>query len=73
VLVKSPGCAPSQPARFSPGPIRQRLASRATVLEKIAKRHARSRITLGDDDARLNSGVPATESRAAPGTASWSC
>ena len=35
-----------------PGPIRQRLASRAAALEKIAERHARPRITLGDDDAR---------------------
>lgn len=35
-----------------PGPIRQRLASRALALEKIAERHARTRITPGDDDAR---------------------
>lgn len=35
-----------------PGPIRQRLADRAAVLEKIAERHARTRITPGDDDAR---------------------
>ena len=35
-----------------PGPIRQRLASRAAALEKIAERHARTRITPGDDDAR---------------------
>jgi len=35
-----------------PGPIRQRLAGRAAALEKIAERHARTRITPGDDDAR---------------------
>ena len=35
-----------------PGPIRQRLAGRAAALEKIAERHARTRITSGDDDAR---------------------
>jgi hypothetical protein len=35
-----------------PGPIRQRLADRAAALEKIAERHARTRITPGDDDAR---------------------
>jgi hypothetical protein len=35
-----------------PGPIRQRLAGRAASLEKIAERHARTRITPGDDDAR---------------------
>jgi hypothetical protein len=35
-----------------PGPIRQRLAGRAIALEKIAERHARTRIAPGDDDAR---------------------
>ena len=35
-----------------PGPIRQRLAARAAALEKIAGRHARTRITPGDTDAR---------------------
>jgi hypothetical protein len=35
-----------------PGPIRERLASRAAGLEKIAERHARTRITPGGDDAR---------------------
>jgi hypothetical protein len=35
-----------------PGPIRQRLAGRAAALEKIAERHARTRITPGGDDAR---------------------
>jgi integrase len=37
---------------FLPGPIRQRLAGRAAALDKIAERHARTRITPGDDDAR---------------------
>ena len=36
-----------------PGPIRQRLADRAAALEKIAERHARTRITTpGDDNGR---------------------
>jgi len=35
-----------------PGPIRQRLAGCAAALEKIADRHARTRITPGGDDAR---------------------
>jgi hypothetical protein len=35
-----------------PGPIRQRLVSRAAALEKIAEGHARTRITPGGDDAR---------------------
>ena len=35
-----------------PGPIRQRLTGRAAALEKIAERHARTRITPGGDDAR---------------------
>jgi hypothetical protein len=35
-----------------PGPIRQRLAGRAAALEKVAERHARTRITSGGDDAR---------------------
>lgn len=35
-----------------PGPIRQRLAGRAAALEKVAERHARTRITPGGDDAR---------------------
>jgi hypothetical protein len=35
-----------------PGPSRQRLASRAAALEKIAERHARTCITPGQDDAR---------------------
>jgi hypothetical protein len=36
-----------------PGPIRQRLASRAAALDKIAERHARTHITPGgDDDSR---------------------
>jgi hypothetical protein len=35
-----------------PGPIRQRLVGRTAALEKIAERHARTRITPGDDDAR---------------------
>jgi len=35
-----------------PGPIRQRLAGRAAALDKIAERHARTRITPGGDDAR---------------------
>jgi hypothetical protein len=34
------------------GPIRQRLAGRAAALENIAERHARTRNTLGDGDAR---------------------
>jgi hypothetical protein len=39
-------------SRLLPGPIRQRLAGRAATLEKIAERHARTRIIPGDDDAR---------------------
>ena len=35
-----------------PGPIRERLASRAAALEKIAERHTRTRITPEADDAR---------------------
>jgi hypothetical protein len=35
-----------------PRPIRQRFAGRAAALEKIAERHARTRITPGGDNAR---------------------
>jgi hypothetical protein len=40
------------PSPLLPDPIRQCLTGRAAALEKIAERHARTRITLGGDDAR---------------------
>jgi hypothetical protein len=40
------------PARARSCTITPCLAGRAAALEKIAERHARTRITQGDDDAR---------------------
>jgi hypothetical protein len=37
---------------LAPEPIRQRLTQRAAALEKIADRHARTRVTTRSDDAR---------------------